>query len=309
MNDDKTMEINIREEFERLVQPLDDHNRVKLRDEVFCDYNKRMIHVWGEYQLNDRERMEACKKVMVKPKMIEMDFDSWLEAALYICSMELTREDLTYEYRKYLIGKSFDYEKKRRRSDKQSDGISSVANTLAKELYISAGTVVKYNVFSSSVDMIFNGDHDLAQNILLGKIRVSHDNVVELSRLKPEEIRAVARSAAEEEIDRITFSYIRNEVKWSHVQQRAPSSRRERQEERRFNEPAIRKMPEYDPDAEVNSLCMTIDSWVSSIQRVNNSDNLSKISNKASLRLMNKLTYLEGTIEAIQNNLVERTGV
>ncbi len=309
MNDKKTMELTIREEFERLVQPLTDHNRIKLRDEVFCDYTKREIHIWGDYHLNDRERLEACNKVMVAPNIIEMEFDNWLEAAIYICRAEFQRKDLAYEYRKYLIGKYFDYAKKCRRTDKTGDGNVSVASTLAKELFISAGTVVKYNVFSSAIDVIYDESRELAQNILLGKIRISHDNVVELSRLKPEEIKAVAKSAADDEVDRITFSYIRNEVKWSHVQQRAPSSRRERQEERRFSKPAIRQMPEYDPDAEVNSLCMTIDSWVSSIQRVNNSDNLSKISNKASLKLMKKLTYLEGTIGSIQNNLVERTGV
>ena len=68
-------------------------------------------------------------------------------------------------------------------------------------------------------------------------------------------------------------------------------------------------MPEYDPDSEVNSLCMTIDSWVSSIQRVNNKCDLSKITNKASLNLMKKLSFLEHTIHDIQDSLVERTGV
>ena len=66
-------------------------------------------------------------------------------------------------------------------------------------------------------------------------------------------------------------------------------------------------MPEYDPDSEVNSLCMTIDSWISSIQRVNSSDNFPKISHTASLRLMKKLSILESTINVVQESLVERT--
>ena len=55
-------------------------------------------------------------------------------------------------------------------------------------------------------------------------------------------------------------------------------------------------MPEYDPDAEVNSLCMTIDSWVSSIKRVNNSENFPKTTYSASLKLVKKLSILEHTI-------------
>jgi hypothetical protein len=64
---------------------------------------------------------------------------------------------------------------------------------------------------------------------------------------------------------------------------------------------------EYDPDSEVNSLCMTIDSWISSIQRVKNSENFPKISHGASLKLMKKLSIIENTINAVQELLVERT--
>ena len=157
--------------------------------------------------------------------------------------------------------------------------------------------------------MIFDQSREFARSILSGEIRISHENMIELSRLKPDEIRAVAKSAEEENLERISLSYIRNEVKWSHVQQRAPSSRRERRERKIAEKPAIRQMPEYDPDSEVNSLCMTIDSWISSIQRVDNSENLSKITTKASLRLMKKLSFLEHTINNIQDTLVERTGI
>ena len=66
-------------------------------------------------------------------------------------------------------------------------------------------------------------------------------------------------------------------------------------------------MPVYDPDSEVNSLCMTIDSWISSIQRVSASENFEKITLKASLQLMKKLSFLEHTINAVQESLVERT--
>ena len=66
-------------------------------------------------------------------------------------------------------------------------------------------------------------------------------------------------------------------------------------------------MPEYDPDAEVNSLCMTIDSWISSMQRVGRSENFPKITNAASLRLMKKLSVLEHTVNIMQESIVERT--
>ena len=67
----------------------------------------------------------------------------------------------------------------------------------------------------------------------------------------------------------------------------------------------IRQMPVYDPDSEVNSLCMTITSWVSSIERVNHNTDFLSISNRAMLELMKQLTILEGAINIIQKSLVE----
>ena len=65
-------------------------------------------------------------------------------------------------------------------------------------------------------------------------------------------------------------------------------------------------MPVYDPDSEVNSLCMTMNSWISTIQRVMSNGKLELITEKASLRLMKELSFLEHTINTMQDTLVER---
>ncbi|WP_049945251.1 hypothetical protein [Butyrivibrio sp. AC2005] len=67
-------------------------------------------------------------------------------------------------------------------------------------------------------------------------------------------------------------------------------------------------MPAYDPDSEVNSLCMTIGSWVSSIERVNKTADFTKIATKARIRLSRELASLDLTIKDIQSSLEERTG-
>ncbi|WP_294463556.1 hypothetical protein, partial [uncultured Ruminobacter sp.] len=69
---------------------------------------------------------------------------------------------------------------------------------------------------------------------------------------------------------------------------------------------SIRQMPEYNPDADVNSLCMTIDSWVSSIKRVNQKVDFSTITRKATLTLVRQLTILEQTVNMLQKTLTER---
>ena len=280
-----------------------------MRQDCILSSQIPVIHTWNHYHLTDQYLHRICLEYNIPFSIKEMFFDDWMKAALYICSSQLSKDNLSAEYRKYLIGQKFQYMITESDENKQMDSKYNIAAIMGHELYMSAGTVMKYNAFSNAVNEIFDQNVDFAQRLLLGKTRISHENILELSRLMPEEIKAIASSVIEENVDHISISYIRNEVKWSHIQKRAPVSRRERREQKMSRNAAIHQMPEYDPDAEVNSLCMTIDSWISSIQRVHNSDNFIKITNKASLQLMKKLSLLEHTVNNIQESLVERNNL
>ena len=48
------------------------------------------------------------------------------------------------------------------------------------------------------VDIIMEKDADLAQKILSGKLRVSHDNIIELSRLPQENIKRLNKTLSKE---------------------------------------------------------------------------------------------------------------
>ncbi len=309
MNADNITEIKINPHFDRLVQPLNEWEREKLRQNLTLSSEVPLIHTWHHTHLCDRYLHELCLEEHIPYTVTELDFDDCIKAALYICSTQLSKDNLTAEYRKYLIGQKFSYMILTSDDSKLPDSKYTVAATIGHELYISAGTVMKYNLFARSINEVFDQSTVFAQRILLGKTKVSHENVLELARLMPEEIKSIASTVIEENADHINLSYIRNEVKWSHIHKQAPVSRREQKEQKIAKPAAIRQMPQYDPDAEVNSLCMTIDSWISSIQRVHNSDNFQKITNKAVLQLMKKLSFLEHTINVIQESLVERNDV
>ena len=219
------------------------------------------------------------------------------------------RSDLTNEYRKFLIGQKFLFEEKifLAANPEKTYAKYRVAFQIGERINLSGNTVLKYNVYAVAMNTIFEQSPDFALRILLGKTRVSHENVIELSRLTCDEIKNVARAAITENIPHLTFSDIRHEVKYTYTQQKSPVSRRERKEQKEKINASIRQMPKYDPDAYVNSLCMTINSWVSSIERVNQKTNFSTISNRAMLELMKQLTILDRTINTLQKSLVERT--
>ena len=69
--------------------------------------------------------------------------------------------------------------------------------------------------------------------------------------------------------------------------------------------PQIKITPQYDPDAEVSSLSLTIPSWVSSINRTKDTANLKAISDTARDRLRNELANMIYSIRLLLNEMEE----
>ena len=295
--------------FQRLVQPLDDKALKSLRKNLIKDPTSRIVQTWNGYHLQDYEKYNLCNSLGLSVQIKNISFPNHEHAGVYLCSTQLQRTDLTNEYRKYLIGEWFTFEEQKYSitNPGKTKAKSMIAFKIGEQINLAGGTVLKYNVYALAMNIIFDQSTDLALRILTSKTRVSHENIIELSRLTPDELKNVARVTLEENTSHLTFSDIRHEVKNTYTQAKAPVSRRERKEQKGKNNVGIRQMPAYDPDSDVNSLCMTISSWVSSIERVNGNTDFSSISNRAMLELMKQLTILESTIRALQKALVERT--
>lgn len=64
-------------------------------------------------------------------------------------------------------------------------------------------------------------------------------------------------------------------------------------------------MPEYDPDAEVASLTLTIPSWRTSIERVRSKANMTVVSPAAREYLLKELSTLKNSIDALSSTIQE----
>jgi len=293
--------------FDRLVKPLEKSELIKLKEELLESEDARIIHTWRGKHLLDRERYEMCAQLSLSATIEEHYFEDWMGAAEYICRQQLKTMPQGSKYQKYLIGQLLQYVLSRNRDQDNAEKKMVLAESVGSEWKLTGATVSKYGFFANAIDDIFGLSEDLARMILSDKVAVSHENVLELSRLRGEEIRAIAKTIETENLSKITLAFIRNEVKLCHIQERGAVSRKEKQDMEISQNVGIRQMPKYDPDSGVNSLCMTIESWISSIQRVRNSEDFMKITEQASLRLMKKLSGLEYVINATQESLVERT--
>lgn len=295
--------------FSRMVQPMSVHEIEALKIELSNNTESRVIYTWRGNHLGDQQKYEICKSMLYPTRISEIYFEDWTDAAIFLCKNQLKRNSLTSEYRKYLIGSLLRFKISKSGDMCKADTKTRIALEIGKKQYISAGAVQKYGNYSDALNCIFDSSEDLAKRILTGQTRVSHENIIELSRLSKDEIKSISANVLDKNINHISIGYIRNEVKWSHIQEGNVVSRRVRREKKEGNNAGIRQMPQYNPDSEVNSLCMTIDFWISSIERVKNSENFERISGEASLSLMKKLTSLDNTIGSVQESLMERKSV
>ena len=309
MNTENYPELYAEPSLQRLFQPLsdDDNEILKL---ISQKPDLKNVQIWNNVLISDYNIYKICIDHSIRCELQKVTFRNIYKAGTYICTEQLKRQDLTPEFQKYLVGQKFLFEEKRSKAGKQKRyNKNNLASAIGSYHHLSYGTVLKYSLYAAAVNYIYDTSDSLAVWILSGKIRVSHENILELSHLRPEELKNVARAITEEKISHLTFVDIRMAVKGKYTHKKAPVSRREREEKKELenrNNATIRQMPVYDPDADVNSLCMTITSWVSSIERVNRSADFTSITTKALYELVRKLTILEETIKAMQKTLVER---
>jgi len=82
-------------------------------------------------------------------------------------------------------------------------------------------------------------------------------------------------------------SACQNELQWKRISAATnPPPKKEKPPEHDFQ---IKKLPQYDPDAEIASLTLTIPSWIGTIQRVRENTDFTQISKEARNRLLRQL--------------------
>ena len=109
-----------------------------------------------------------------------------------------------------------------------------------------------------------------------------------------ESIRRLNKNLSESNVEHIGFSDMRHELQWKTLPKSAPQKQSRPTPESNV---AIKQMPEYDPDAEISSLTLTIPSWISSIQRTQSIANLPLVSDSARHKIKTQLVNLTAAID------------
>ena len=243
-----------------------------------------------------------------------MDFACREEVVAWICANQLGRRNISEETRRFLIGKQYEAEKmvskiKNPRGLNQYSGGKPDSKTshipkeyfrhhtaarIAQENNISSGSVEKYAIYSRAIDVLAEREPEIVPKILSGQYKISHKNVVELSKLSPSEIRKVEQRIQKIQQPFVQYNKMRNVIR------SATESAQER-----ATAPSVKDMPTFDPDADITVLTLTIPSWSSSINRVRTKTDLSIVSPAARNDLARELHLLINHIKEMLSAIEE----
>lgn len=290
-------------EFERIIQPYSDN----VIDELIESLRKReadkvCVYVWENTLLSSAHFYQRMVDSGLEFEIESLDFDSRSEAIRYICLQQLRRQDLKDSYHKYLIGRIYMADLALASTEKNISKFK-LAMKLAEPLKIASGTVLKYHDYAKAIESIYEVEPKLADYIMNESVRISHENVLELARIPKDNLKRLMVAIENGGLKWITYSDMRYESQYNPPKGLKPS--RVERNEAADEKLAIRQIPAYDPDAQISSLALTIPSWASSIKRVTEATDFSKISNAARNRLMRNLSHLSTTIETIRRAVEE----
>lgn len=305
MTEKKVHKLKINMEFKHLIRPLKEQEYLQLEANIISDGCRDAIITWKGYIVDGHNRYKICTDHNIPFAVMEMDFECKEAAIAWICANQLGRRNITPETRKFLIGMQYESEKivssiKNRRGNNQyrsaapeklseeSDQVSrhQTAAKIASEHQISNGSVQKYAMYTRALEEIGKAAPTLVPNILSGRYKISHKNIIDLSKMPPEDIKKVARKIEKSEIPYVQYQTSRQEIQGTASRFGRVAS----------NAPSVKDMPAYDPDAEITGLTLTIPSWASSIDRTMKKADLTGVSDNARSKLAKALHDLQDTI-------------
>ena len=304
--------LNIDPEFESLLAPLTDKEYEQLEENIKREGCLEPLTTWKGIIIDGHNRYKICHKNRIPFRSRPTAFQNRDEVIAWICANQLGRRNISEETKKYLIGKKYETEKiigARNAEGINQHTASSVQTTahrkivavpshnktaheIGKEYNISHNTVYKYGIYAKAMDAIQEKCPEIAKRILSGKIKISHDNLIALSKLSNTELDNLIEYLSEETDGQISYSDIRHELQWKPVQKISKPPAPIPQ-----SDIPIKQLPKYDPDAEISSLTLTIPAWISSMNRAKNMINFNATTEGAKNKLLFQLDNLRTTID------------
>ena len=195
------MQLRIDPEFESRIPPLTDDEFQQLEENILADgVIISPIVVWEGVVIDGHNRFRIVEKhPHISFTTCERQFENRYEALAWICKNQLGRRNLTFQQKKYLIGKQYDSEKASHCGDRKSEEVKSsgqkahliadkkTAERIAEENGINEKTVRRAAQYSRAVDLADEVEPGIRKEILSGAIKATDKEITALASADPEE--------------------------------------------------------------------------------------------------------------------------
>ena len=315
MNCVEKMEFKIDYEFKRLSKTLGLQEYFDLEQEIKKNGSMKPVIVWNGFLVAEYDRYAICDNSGIPYKIIELDLDCREAVISWLCAKQLKEGGISEEKRKFLIGLQYENEKivntKRRKRggteyskkdsprkdvtlDANEMDVQPVVDRVAADNNIALATAVKYGTYARALLEIDKKEPQLFSKILSGQYRISHENIVMLSRMP------------EDELKRFNRKFHTDSNYYSRYRKTRKLVLKTQEENERCEKPvSIKDMPEFDADADVIGLALTVPSWTNSIQRVWKKTDFEMVSQNAKTNLVTALEELNETATDVIQTLRE----
>ena len=282
-------------EFRRMIYPLSKRDYRQLERDIITNGCVDPISIWNGLIIDGHNRYEICQKQKICFETAELRFADRNDAILWLCNNQLNRKNTSEEIRRYLIGKQYLIEKstaelatdnRRLRKKPKTIHVSPIAITLSSIYHVSPYTIGKYGSFAKAIDYVSEYFPSQGQEIAYGNIRISHNNLMDISKKSIDEIKL--------ELDLLMNIRKRN------------VNKKPREYDIDNTIGAIKNMPQFDPDSYAMSLALTIPSWIKTMAKTKNNTDMSIISPKARVQLFNSLNDIKEAATELMNLLEVR---
>lgn len=195
------MELRIDPEFESRIPPLTDDEFTQLEENILADgVIISPIIIWDDVIIDGHNRFRIAEKhPHISFTTCNRTFSDRHEALAWVCKNQLGRRNLTFQQKKYLIGKQYDSEKASHGGDRKSTEVKSsgqnvhlisdkkTAERIAEENGINEKTVRRAAQYSRAVDLADEVEPGFRKEILSGAIKATDDEIKALASAEPEE--------------------------------------------------------------------------------------------------------------------------
>lgn len=300
------IKLRIDPEFQSLIPALSQEEYELLEQNIIRDGCRDPISIWNDVILDGHNRYKICLQHSIPFNVMQIGVTSQQDAIAWICANQLGRRNISIETRKYLIGKRYDAEKNKATEQNLYQGINPPAaktlppgsptkraprtsTTLGKEYNVSHATIQKYGQYAKAIDKLADRNHSIVPKILSGKVKVSQEKLIELAQFSKDAMHDICQQMDVASTDSLPYSQSRKIIN-------IPKHEKQK---------TIKDMPDYDPDAEVSILTLTIPSWQGVISRVVAALSVHPVSGKARSKLKDELFALSHSLVELMKVISE----